>query len=208
MRDDNREDRTAPAAAPVMEEVARRWSPRAFDERPVSREELRSLFEAARWSASAYNEQPWRFVVASRDDPEGFERLLGCLDEWNGKWAHTAGALVMVAAKTDYTHNGKPNAHARYDAGQAAAWLTAQAASMGLQVHQMAGFHASEARERLGIPDGFEPVTFMAIGRVGDPASLPGSFARMETAPRERRDPSDTIFEGRFGKPHRMLEMT
>lgn len=208
MSEEKHDDRTAPVAAPVMKEVARRWSPRAFDERPVSREELRSLFEAARWSASAYNEQPWRFVVASRDDAEGFERLLGCLNEWNRKWAHTGGALIMVAAKTDYTHNGEVNAHARYDAGQAAAWLTAQAVSMGLQVHQMAGFSARDARERLGIPDGFEPVTFMALGRVGDPSVLPGNIAKTESAPRDRRPLSETIFEGRFGTPHRMLEMT
>jgi len=194
-------NRDVPTGAALLGVARRRWSPRAFDGRAVTADQLSLLFEAARWSPSAYNEQPWRFAVATREDPAAFADMLSCLNEWNRGWAHGAGAILAVAARLDYTHNGKANAHARYDAGQAAAWLTAQAVELGLQVHQMAGFSAERAREVIGVPAGFEPVAFMAIGGAGDPSTLPEAMAMAETAPRIRRPTDETFFGARWGEP-------
>src|SRR3954449_10659023 len=95
---------------PIHELLAKRWSPYAFADRPVSEEDLRSLFEAARWAASSYNEQPWSYIVATKADPEGFERLLSCLVEGNRTWAQAAPVLALGCTRLDFARNGQPNA--------------------------------------------------------------------------------------------------
>src|SRR5829696_1208912 len=127
-------------AHPVHDLVRRRWSPRAFSSRAVERETLLSVLEAARWAPSSFNAQPWSFLVATQEDPAGFERMLNCLVPQNQAWAKAAPVLMIAVAKTHFEHNGKPNRHALYDTGQAVAFLTLQATALDLYVHQMAGF--------------------------------------------------------------------
>src|SRR6516165_12000983 len=108
---------------PIHELLVRRWSPYAFSDWPVSDDDLRALFEAARWAASSYNEQPWRYIVANRDDAEAFARLLGCLVEGNREWARAAPVLALGCVSELFKLNGKPNAAAQHDLGLASATL-------------------------------------------------------------------------------------
>src|SRR5271157_2517328 len=165
--------RPAPAAALIHDLISHRWSPRAFDSRPVEPEKLRSLFEAARWAASSYNAQPWYFIVATKADPENFKKILDCFVEFNQSWAKNAPVLALSVARLKFEHNGDPNRHAFHDVGQAAANLALQATHLGLQVHQMAGLLPDKARQIFGIPDGYEAVAGLAIGYPGDHNALP-----------------------------------
>jgi len=155
---------------PILEPIAERWSPYAFADRPVEPNKLHSIFEAARWAPSAFNEQPWRFFVGSRDgDPAAYEALLNIISPFNRPWAQTAPVLGLSVAKRTYTHNGAENAWAAYDTGQAMGLLLVQATALGLHVHQMAGYDQVTAREVLRLSDDFSPVAAFAIGYVGDP---------------------------------------
>src|SRR5271157_6029406 len=140
------------AHAGIHELLARRWSPRTFSSRPVEPAKLAQLFEAARWSPSSYNAQPWAFIVATREDAEGYNRLLSTLVDVNRQWAQQAPALILAVAKLDFDHVARPNRHALYDLGQAVANLTVQATALDLHIHQMGGFDPRSARELFAIP--------------------------------------------------------
>lgn len=193
-------EKVAPADVPIHEILARRWSPRAFESRPVEPEKLRSLFEAARWAASSSNVQPWRFIVAAKEDQENFERVLKCFVESNQIWARHAPVIGLSVAALKRPNNGQPNRHAFHDVGQAAANMAVQAAALGLQIHQMGGILPDKGREIFHIPDGFEVVAGIAIGYTGDPASLPDRLREREVARRERRPASSFVFTGAWGE--------
>ncbi len=142
--------------------------------------------EAPRWTASSYNEQPWHFIVATQENPTEFNQLLSCLVEANQVWAKHAPVLMIAVAKLNFEKNGNPNCHAFYDVGAAVCSLTIQATSLGLFVHQMGGFEASKTRELYKIPEGYEPITVIAIGYPGDPQTLPEKYQQQEFAPRQR----------------------
>lgn len=185
---------------PIHELIAERRSTLAFSERAVAGEDLRSLLEAARWAASSFNEQPWHFIVATRDEPEEFERLLGCLASSNAQWARRAPVLMLSVAKLAYDKGGAANRHALHDVGQAAASLSIQATALGLSVHQMGGFDAARASAEFSIPEGFEPVAALAIGYPGDPEELPEALRARERAPRTRRELREFVFAGTWGE--------
>jgi nitroreductase len=192
--------RPAPAAAPIHELISHRWSPRAFDPKPVEKEKLRSLFEAARWAASSYNAQPWYFIVATKDDPENYNKVLSTFVEFNQGWAKNAPVVALSVAAHKMPHDGAQNRHAFHDVGQAAANLSLQATSLGLQVHQMAGIVPEKAREVFGIPENFEAVAGIALGYPGDHMTLPeGRLRDGETGKRERRPASSFVFTGKWG---------
>src|SRR5262249_6696759 len=144
-----------------------------FSDRPVPEADLRSLFEAARWAASSYNEQPWRYIVATKADPAAFETLLSCLVEGNREWARAAPVLALGCASLNFALNGKPNAAAEHDLGLASATLTFEATVRGLHVHQMIGILPDRASEVYRIPDAFRPLTGLAVGYVAEPDTLP-----------------------------------
>jgi len=194
-------NKLAPTSAPVHELIRQRWSPRAFDPRPVEAEKLRSLFEAARWAASAYNDQPWSFIVATKGDPENFQRVLECFVEFNQTWTRHAPAIALSVARLKFQHNGQPNRHAFHDVGQAAANLALQATALGLQIHQMAGIHPDKAREVFAVPPDHEVVAGIALGYPGDPASLPEQLRQRELAPRQRRPLEQFVYTGQWGNP-------
>jgi nitroreductase len=191
---------------PIHELLRRRWSPRAFADRPVEPEKLRSLLEAARWAPSCYNAQPWRFIVATRDKPTEYERLLGCLIEFNQGWARQAPVLMLTVAQMRFEHNGKDNVHAWHDVGLATANLLVQATALGLYAHAMAGFDANQARARFNIPAGYEPVAAIAIGYLGDPATLPEELGKREHAPRQRKPLSEWVFSGKWGQTAPLIQ--
>jgi nitroreductase len=184
---------------PVHDFIVKRWSPRAFSDKPVSPEVLRSLFEAARWAASSYNDQPWAYIVATRDHKENFAKMVSVLMDMNAAWARNAPVLAISVARKTFKHNGAPNPVALHDVGAANAQLTMEATSRGLLVHQMAGFHRDKAREVLGIPEGWDPVSAIAIGYPGDPESLPEQLRKQELAPRARKPLSEFVMSGHWG---------
>jgi nitroreductase len=193
-------EKPAPVNHPVEEILKRRWSPRAFSARTVEREKLQSLFEAARWAASSFNEQPWSFIVATKEKPEEYAALLSCLTEKNQQWAQLAPVLMVSVAKLNFEKNGKLNRHAFHDVGMAVSNLIVQATAFGLYVHQMAGFSVEKVRETYGVPDGFEPVAAIAIGYPDDPNVLPESFREQEIGPRRRKAIDSFVFEAKWGE--------
>jgi nitroreductase len=192
-----------PAATdyPIQEVLASRWSPYAFANRPVADDDLRSLFEAARWAASSYNEQPWSYIVATKDDPEQFERVLSCLVEGNQLWAKAAPVLVLGVATLRLKLNNKENKAAVHDLGLASASLTVEATARGLVVHQMIGIHPEKAREMFAIPEGSAAWTGLAIGYAGDPNSLPDTLKQRDLATRQRKPLPQFVFGSKFGEP-------
>ena len=190
----------APTDVAIHELIRNRWSPRAFADKGVSPEVLRSLFEAARWAPSSNNEQPWAYLVAAKDDPQNFAKMLGTLVEFNQTWAKHAPILALSVAHLNNARDGKPNRVALHDVGSASAQLTVEANARGLLVHQMAGFDANKAREAFRIPEDWQPVAAMAIGYPGDPATLPQPLRDRELGPRVRKPLSEVVMSGEWGK--------
>lgn len=193
--------KTADTAFPVHGLIAERWSPRAFADTPLDREQVGSLLEAARWAPSCYNDQPWSFLLAMRSDGAAFDRLADCLVPGNA-WARSAPLLLLAVARTDFARDGRPNRHAQHDVGLALGNLVLQAQALGLAAHQMAGFDVEKARTTLGVPEGHEPLTMVAVGRSGDPASLPEKLRERELAPRTRKALDSFVFGSEWGEPY------
>jgi nitroreductase len=196
-----------PAASdhPVHDLIRHRWSPRAFADKPVSPEVLRSLFEAARWAPSSSNEQPWAFLVATKDDP-AYPKLLSTLVEFNQLWAKNAPVLAIAVSKLSFARNGRANRNAFYDTGAAVAHLTMEASARGLFVHQMGGFDAQKAKELFSIPDDWEAIAAFVIGHLGDPQSLPKTLRDRELAPRSRKPLSEFVMSGAWARPAPFLK--
>ncbi len=191
---------------PIHELISRRWSPYAFSERPVPDADLLSLFEAARWAASSYNEQPWSYIVATKASPEEFERLLSCLAEGNQRWAKAAPVLALGCTSLRLARNDKPNAAAAHDLGLASCSLTMEATARGLFVHQMIGILPERAREVYGIPPSVQPITGLAIGYLADAGLLPEPYKERDLSPRKRKDLIEFVFGGTWGSASTLVK--
>jgi nitroreductase len=189
----------AVTSAPVHELIRDRWSPRAFADRPVPRDALVSVLEAGRWAASSNNSQPWRWIVATRDDPAAHAAALTGFNARNQRWARTAPVLIFALARKTFEANGNPNAHAWHDTGAASAQMALQATAVGLHIHTAAGIERDRLRELFAIPDEFDICTGMALGYQGEPEILPEELPARETEPRSRKNLGDIAFSGRFG---------
>ena len=192
----------APAAPGVIEEILARWSPRAFSHKPVAAEDLRKIFEAARWAASSYNEQPWRFLVGHRGDAT-YQKILDSLVEFNQGWAKSAPVLILSVASKSFAHNGNTNHFAIHDTGAATAYLVLQATKLGLHGHSMAGFHQEKARAAFGIPDSYAIGAVTALGHLGDISTLPEGLQEQETSPRQRKPLHEIVLAG-WGEPAKL----
>ncbi len=179
--------------------IAQRWSPRAFDSKLVEPEKLAQLFEAAKWSASCSNDQPWIFIVATKDDTVNYQKMLDCLAPANAVWAQVAPVLALVVAQKNFKSSGKPNAWGEYDAGQSVATLLLQATALDLGAHQMAGFDADKAIAAFNIPETARPMAAIAIGYAGETSNLPTDLQERENAPRDRYPLSSFVFTGEWG---------
>jgi nitroreductase len=189
----------APRVEGVLPVIHRRWSARSFDEREVSPEALRNVFEAARWAASSNNEQPWRFLVGRRGDST-WQKLHEILVGANRAWAHRAPVLILGVAHARFSKAGAENRYALFDLGGATSYLTLQAAELGMTTHQMAGFDREAARNALGIPEEYELGTVVALGYQGEPAALGDpTLIERETTARTRK-PLDQIVFSAWGK--------
>lgn len=192
-------DRIAPTEHPVLPAIAARWSPRSYLETPVPDAALHSVLEAGRWAASAYNEQPWQYLITRKSvEPEAFAKLLACLVPFNQGWIGAAPVLMLVCARLNSAGNGKPNPWSHYDAGQASSAMAIQAAALGLQLHQMAGFDAAAARAAFAIPEDVAPIAAMVLGTPGPASALPEQLAQREAAPRVRKAANEVFFFGGF----------
>jgi nitroreductase len=179
--------------------IMKRWSPVAFSDKPVEEEKLMTLFEASRWAPSSMNEQPWRFIYATNDNPEEYQRILDTIVEGNQVWAKNAPVLMVIVAKSNFDHKNLPNAHAWFDTGLAIGNMLVQATALGLYQHQMAGFSPEIAKELLNIPNGFEPIVAAALGYLGDPQKLSESLQGRDNAPRKRKPLNEIVFKGIWG---------
>jgi len=193
-------EKPARTSVVLAEPISRRWSPRAFRPVAVEREKIHILLEAARWAPSAYNEQPWRFVVALRDTPE-FAPMLSCLVEANQLWAQHAGALMAGLSFRNFSYNGKPNRWYHHDLGLAVENLLLQAMEEGLMGHPMAGFSPARVQEIFCVPREYDPLVMVALGYPGDPEALPEELRKAELEERTRKEPGELFFEKTWGNP-------
>lgn len=184
--------------AGLTELIRTRWSPREFTARPIEPEKLRLLFEAARWAASCFNEQPWRYILATKDDPEAFAKVLGTFVEKNQQWAKSAWAIGFSAGKKTFSHNGAPNRFGLHDTGAASANLAIEATALGLHAHFMGGFDAQRARAEFNVPDDFDIGSAFAVGYIDEAKTPPPA--------RTRKGIGEIVFSGDWGSPASALQ--
>ena len=182
----------------LHELISERYSPRAFSDKPITKEQIKTILKAASLAASSYNEQPWRFIYALKSNPIAFDKMFNCIMEFNHAWAKHATALIVCVVKDNLSLNDKPNTHAWHDMGLAVGNLSIQALSMGIYVRQMGGFDSEIAKTQLSIPDGYTPTSVIALGYLGDVDQLPQHLQEREKALKELRPLDSIIFEGEW----------
>ncbi|MFZ5594921.1 MAG: nitroreductase family protein [Pseudomonadota bacterium] len=194
-------DKSAKTQAPIHDLIARRWSGRAFDaSKPVSREQILSLLEAARWAPSCYGDEPWRFIVWDKNsDAASWLAAFECLGEFNQQWVKNAPVLILATAASTFRHNGKPNRWGQYDTGAAAENLCLQATAQGLMAHQMGGFDVEKTRKSFNIPLEYECMAMIAAGHPAAADVLEGDLKARELAERARCPLEERFFEGAWG---------
>ena len=180
----------------VSDLIINRWSPRAMSGDEISDDELYSLFEAARWAPSSFNNQPWRFVYAKRNSKH-WDQFFDFLFEGNQSWANKASALVVAISKTTFDHNGKFMKSHSFDTGAAWENLALQGSLQGLVIHGLQGFDYDKAKEELSISDEYNVEMMIAIGKPGNPQDLPDQLREREE-PSGRKDLSEIVSEGIF----------
>jgi nitroreductase len=185
---------------PVLDVIRSRWSPAIYSPQPVETGKLLTLLEAARWAPSSFNAQPWSFLVARKEEPEEFARMLGCLVPGNVAWARHVPVLLISVAKLQFD-NGKVNRHALHDTGIATGFLMLQAAALGILAHGMAGFDAARAHELYGIPESHEAVAAIGLGYPGDEQDAPEELRKRNQHHKPRRPLDQFVFAGRWGQP-------
>jgi nitroreductase len=198
MKEEIIERKVATPEYPVIDLIKNRWSPRAFSSNPIEEEKIMSLIEAARWAPSCYNEQPWTFILFKKENQEAHKKIIDIISHKNQLWAKAAPLVILSVVKINFERNGKTNKHAMHDVGAAVNNLTMQANSMGLYVHQMAGYNSEKAKELINIPEGYEPVTAIAIGYLGNKDDLPEEFIKSEMAERERKSIAEFTFDSKW----------
>ena len=181
-----------PSTEGVLPVILERWSPRAFADQDVDPSDLKTIFEAARWAPSSFNEQPWRYFVGHRNS-ETYKKIFDTLVPSNQAWVRTAPVLILGVAKTRFSHNDSPNNYAVHDLGAADGFITLQAASMGIVTHQMAGFNQAKAREVFEIPEIYAIGSVMSMGYHGDLSSLDEHYHAQEQSPRSRKSLSEIV---------------
>ena len=173
-----------------------RWSPRSMTGEEIDNDVLMSLFEAARWAPSSFNNQPWRFIYAKKTSSE-WTKFLDLLVEGNKIWAKEAGVLVVVISRKNFEYNEKPSITHQFDTGAAWENLALEASIRGIVTHGMEGFDYQKAREDLKIPDIFDVMAMIAIGKKGSGENLSLKLQQMEQ-PNDRKPLKEIIMEGSF----------
>jgi nitroreductase len=192
----------AVTSKPIHDLLARRWSTRAFDpKRPVSREQLAALLEAARWAPSCNGDEPWRYLIWDRGrDPEGWQKAFDCLSDNNKKWVKNVPLLMLSCAGSNFEATGKPNRWTQHDTGMASLSIALQADALGLVAHQMGGWDLEKARTAFAIPAEYTPMAFIAVGYQAEPDVLDEETKAKELRPRGRKPLNERFYEGGWGK--------
>lgn len=196
-------EKKADTNVPMHELFMRRWSPRVYDpSRPVSREQLASLLEAARWAPSCNGDEPWRYLIWDRlRDPEGYAQAFDCINENNRKWVKNVPVLMLSCAGSIFEVKQTPNRWTQHDTGAATVCMALQAVALGLVVHQMGGFDAEKARAAFSIPAEYTPMAMIAVGYQAEPGTMDDEeVKKKELAPRARKPVPTRFFEGGWGK--------
>ena len=193
-------NRSAHTDVAIHSLLEQRHSPYAFDpNREVSAEDTRALFEAARWTMSSYNAQPWRYIIGVKTrDVATWERIHRVLLDGNKPWAANAPVLALGVVEHNFEYNGKPNKAAAHDLGASSAMLTVEATARGLVVHQMIGIDPDQACGEFEITGSLEPLTALAIGYAGSPDDVDETFAERDRKPRERKSMESLLLGGGF----------
>jgi nitroreductase len=178
--------------------IEKRYSPRAFNSKQLTNNEIRSLFEASRWAASSRNQQPWRFIYATPNQVEEWEKLFDCLIDFNKGWVKTAPFLMLVLAQKIDPLSGKERTNVAYDIGLAMGNFTYQATAMGLYLRNMGGFSTEQVIKNFNIPEIYEPIVMVAAGYLGDEKSLDDQFKVPKDENRERKPLESIIFDGNW----------
>lgn len=193
-------DTTQDLAQIQFELIKKRKSPVAFSEKKVAKDQLEQLFEAARWAASCFNEQPWRFVVATKDQGDHYKKVLNGINPHNQTWARNAPVLILTFAKKIFDRNAKPNMHSWHDLGLAVGNMSAQATAMGLYLHQMAGIVRENILNDFAIPEDYDVVSGIALGYKLDIEDVPEELKARETKERTRIPLNEIVFDEAWGK--------
>lgn len=196
-------EKPAKTGVPIHELIAKRWSPRAFDaSRPVSREHILALIEAARWAPSCRGEEPWRYLIFDKNsNASSWENALNCLDSSNQKWAKHAPLLLLATVESKFNHNGLPNRWAQYDCGAASENICLQAFHLGLVAHQMGGIQLAKTHELLGLPIDITCMAMIAVGYQASADILDKETQTKELAERVRQPLEERFFEGGWKVP-------
>ena len=200
-------EKLAPVAFPVHELIQKRWSARAFSNRPIEAEKLQSILEAGRWAASARNLLPWRVIIAERRHPEQFETMLACIKAGNQEWAKEAPVLILAVAQCQFEQDGEMhvNRHAAHDTGLALSQMVLQATALDIFVRMMGGFYPETARELYQIPPSYEPLTMLALGYYGDMARLSEKRREQEQGLRTRKQLDELVFEDTWAQTSKLV---
>ncbi|MFC2100417.1 nitroreductase family protein [Bacteroidota bacterium] len=184
---------------PIHPLLVKRWSPRAFQDKTIEKEKLQNIFEAARWSPSGSNQQPWRFIIGFKGD-DTYERIFKILVEFNQIWTKTVPVLILSCGRKVMNENEAINPSYSYDVGQSVAYMTIQAMQEGLYVHQMGGFNKKQAVRLFKIPANYKPMSVIAIGYINKHTILPVRMQKSELAVRSRMKAETWVYSGVFGE--------
>jgi len=179
----------------ILEIIKDRWSPYAFSSAEVEEFKLKAMFEAAGYAPSSNNEQPWNFVFATRNDGKIFDDYLGFLAESNRVWASNAYCLIISMARMKFSGSGRPNRFAFHDTGMAVSNLLLQAIALDIYVHQMGGYSVENVKSYFKLNDDIEPVAMMAVGYLGDGASLSPELLSRDEKRRPRKSINEFVFK-------------
>jgi nitroreductase len=184
---------------PIHELLLKRYSPHSFSKRIVEKTALLSIFEAARWAPSCFNEQPWSYIVIHKTHTDQYAKIRESMAEQNVTWATTAPLLILTVAKVVFSENNKPNPYAWHDIGLATGAMLVQSASMGIYIHQMAAFSKEKIRIACDIPAGWDPVTLIAMGYLAENSELPEKFIELDRSPQIRKKLTEFVYEDTWG---------
>jgi nitroreductase len=185
--------KTAKTDHPINELIARRWSARAFSTTPVEKSKLLSILEAARWAPSSRNEQPWRYIVFTNENPEKLKKAQSVLKDIN-QYAKRAPILICAITRKTYSDNNIYNRLHFHDLGAANENMFLEAFNQGLIMHEMGGFDVQKAKEVFNIPEEFEIGIMIAIGYQDTHDVLPESLLKKAHMPRQRKSLSEIAF--------------
>jgi nitroreductase len=185
----------------VLEIIQERWSPYSFSSAPIEEYKLKAMMEAAGYAPSCNNEQPWVFVLTTREDRSVYDDYLGFMNDTNQEWAKNAYAIIISMARTKFTHNGKANRFAFYDTGMAVSNLLLQALALDIYVHQMAGYSVEKVKKYFNLNEGIEPVAMMAVGYLGYGESLSPELFKRDQVRRSRKVVNEFVFKNSLSNP-------